>query len=129
MAHYMMSEPDDERVDPRERHVVDVMDAARGATEKEVVDCLRYLYHERGLRPGTKNGPRHFSWFPTLVADYFAHKRQRAFAANFMGNADPFAQKTLCNKAFNSKTDAVEIERSNTETRQDTLPTGNEIDE
>jgi hypothetical protein len=53
-----------------------------GAREGEVVDCLRYLRNERGLRPGTKNGPRHFSWFKTVVADYFRQKREHDFVIN-----------------------------------------------
>jgi hypothetical protein len=53
------------------------MDAAGGHSEDEVIACLRYLREERGLRPGTKNGPRHLSWFKTEVADYFAQKPDR----------------------------------------------------
>ena len=78
----MMPAEDEERVYPSDRQVVDVMDAAKGATEPEVIQCLRYLYNERGLRPGTKHGPRHFSWFKTVVADYFLQRRDREFVAN-----------------------------------------------
>jgi hypothetical protein len=53
------------------------MDAAGGATEDEVMACLAYLYDERNLRPGKRNGPRHFSWFVTVVGDYFRQKRAR----------------------------------------------------
>jgi hypothetical protein len=49
------------------------MDAAGGASEDEVVACLR---EERGLRAETKNGPR-FSWLKTVVTDYFSQKRDR----------------------------------------------------
>ena len=77
IADYMMSAPDDEKVYPSARQVVDVMDAAEGVSEDEVLHCLTYLRNERGLRPGTRNGPRHFSWFPTVVGDYFRQKRAR----------------------------------------------------
>jgi hypothetical protein len=67
-----MTTPDDrERMSPPERLVVDVMDAACGATEEEVIECLRYLKEERGLRPGTEHGPRTFAWFKSVVADHF----------------------------------------------------------
>jgi hypothetical protein len=57
------------------------MQAAIGATEDEVISYLRYLYNERGLRPGTKHGPRHFSWFKTVIADYFRQERERSCPA------------------------------------------------
>jgi hypothetical protein len=41
------------------------MDAARGASDEEVIACLSYLYNERGLKPGIRNGPRSFAWFVT----------------------------------------------------------------
>jgi hypothetical protein len=34
------------------------------------------------LRPGTKNGPRHFKWFPTVVQEYFDRKRTREEVSN-----------------------------------------------
>jgi hypothetical protein len=68
---------DEERIYPTDRAVVDVIDAAGGATEDAVLECLRYLREKRGLRPGRKNGPRHFAWFKTVVADYFTQKRDR----------------------------------------------------
>jgi hypothetical protein len=85
LADYMMSEPCDERVYPKDRHVVDVMDAADGTTEEEVLRCLKFVHDERGLKPGTMNGPRHFSWFPTVVRDYFRQRREREEAANPIG--------------------------------------------
>jgi hypothetical protein len=84
----MMANPKDpaeERVYPTNRLVVEVMDAATGASEKEVIACLLHLYNKRGLRPGTHNGPRHFSWFPTVVQDYFDRKNARQEAANPCG--------------------------------------------
>ena len=74
-----MAAPGDERIYPSLRLVVDIMDAAGGRSEDEVIACLRYLHEERGLCPGTKRGPRHFSWFKTVAADYFAQKRDREF--------------------------------------------------
>jgi hypothetical protein len=57
------------------------MNAARtarlGTTEQEVVACLQYLRDERGLKPGTTNGPHHWAWFPTTVWDYFDKLRTR----------------------------------------------------
>ena len=77
LAKYMTLESDQEAIYPTDRQVVDVIDAAEGATEDQVIQCLRYLYHDRRLQPGTGNGPRHFSWFPTVVGDYFQRKRAR----------------------------------------------------
>jgi hypothetical protein len=83
LADYMQ-EPGEERIYASDRHVVDVMDAAEGASEQEVIECLRYFLDERGLRPGTQNAPRRFSWFPTAVGDYFHQKRKRQEAADPM---------------------------------------------
>jgi hypothetical protein len=57
---------DGEKDYPPDRKVVEVMNAAGGANEEEVCNCLVYLYNERGLRPGTKNGAHSFAWFPRL---------------------------------------------------------------
>lgn len=76
LAGYMTTADDRERVYPSDREVVDVMDAAN-ASEDEVILCLRHLKEERGLRSGTRYGPRRFSWFKTVVADYFQKKRDR----------------------------------------------------
>jgi hypothetical protein len=77
LADYLTTPDDGERVYPPERLAVDVMDAAGGATQEEVIGCLRYLRDERGLRPGTKHGPRGFAWFKSVVADHFRQKRNR----------------------------------------------------
>jgi hypothetical protein len=61
------------------------MDAARGASEEEVIRCFRYFHSERGLRPGTRNGPRSFAWFPTAVQDYFSKREEREQIANPSG--------------------------------------------
>jgi hypothetical protein len=74
-----------ETIYPKDRQVVDVLDAAEGATEEEVIQCLQYLYNERGLKPGTLHGPRSFAWFKTVVGDYFTKKREREGAANPCG--------------------------------------------
>ena len=72
LAVYMMTGPEDEKVYPKPRHVVDVMDAGAGATEEEVLRCLSYLWDERGLRPGpraargTSRGSRR--WFVNTSA-------------------------------------------------------------
>ena len=81
LAQYMASDGG-ERIYPSDRLVVDVMDAAEGEPEEEVLRCLRYLLRERGLRPGTKHAPRHFAWFKTVVAEYFAQKHQRDYIVN-----------------------------------------------
>jgi hypothetical protein len=64
---------------PSERTVVDVLQAARfhvpEATEDDVIRCLHYLRHERGLQAGYGNGPRHWAWFPEVVGDYFEQHR------------------------------------------------------
>jgi Helix-turn-helix domain len=109
LADYM-TDTDDERVYPRDRLVVDVMYASGGATEEDVVECLRYLKEERGLRPGTKYGPRGFSWFKTVVAGHFLEKREReevnprANTAWTQGNGLHLSEAVL-----NSMTETIEI--------------------
>jgi len=107
----MQDGPNEERIYPRDRHVVEVMDAAQGATELEVIECLRYLREERGLLPGTRNGPRHFSWFPTLVGDYFSKKHRRSHvtdppSSSYRPGGD---RNGLSPAVFDSMTDAIEI--------------------
>jgi len=74
LADYMTTSDDTERLYPPDRLVVDVMDAAAGATEEEVVRCLLYLRNERGLVPGSRHGPRHFAWFKSVIGDYFKQR-------------------------------------------------------
>ena len=92
---------------PTDRLVADVKEAAGGATEQQVIDGLRYLYDERGLRPGTRNGPRHWAWFKTTVSGYFADKRAR----EGMLNQSP-PDYRLSAEEFDGMTDAIEIEGS-----------------
>ena len=99
-----MTLPGEERIYASTRLVVDIMDAAGGASEEAVLGCLRYLRQERGLRPGTKRGPRHFSWFKTVVADYFAQKRDQEFVAGNAGGHPP----TLSSEEFDLMTGALE---------------------
>jgi Helix-turn-helix domain len=77
LTDYMVTDDDPARVYPSDRMIVDVMNAAGGASEDEVIECLRYLRNERGLLPGTKYGPRTLSWFKTVVADHFYQKANR----------------------------------------------------
>jgi hypothetical protein len=115
LAQYMMSGPNDEVVYPSDRQVVDIMDVAAGAGEDDVLRCLAYLRNERGLRPGTRNGPRTFSWFPTVVDDYFSRKRARENVSNPVG-FDAWSERNetrLSNAQFDSMTDAIEIDGSN----------------
>jgi len=107
LAKYMTSGPNDEVVYPGDRQLVDVMDAAGGASEDEVLRCLAYLHNERGLRPGTKNGPRHFSWFPTVVGDYFRKKRARQEVAEPSEPGTAARTKAELNEAeFDTMSDA-----------------------
>ena len=62
-----MREPDQEDIYPSERTVVNVMHAAGGASQADVIAALRYLREDRGLKPGTKNGPRHWALFKTVM--------------------------------------------------------------
>ena len=82
LAQYMMSGPGDEKRCPSDRQVVDIMDAAAGATEDAGLKCLSYLYNKRRLRPGSRNGPRHFSWFVTVAGDYFRQRLAREESAD-----------------------------------------------
>jgi hypothetical protein len=103
LAEYMMLDSA-ERIEPSDRIVVDVMNAAGGATEAEVLECLRYLRQERGLLPGTKHGPRHYSWFKTVVADYFTQKRDRDLVIGKLGGY----QAGLSADEFDAMTGALE---------------------
>lgn len=100
----MALEADQQRIYPSDRIIVDVMDAAGGASEDEVLGCLRYLSEERGLRPGTKCGPRQFSWFKTVVADYFMQKRYRGFVTGNSGDSPA----GLAAEQFDTMTGALE---------------------
>jgi hypothetical protein len=110
LADYMFTADDGGRVYPPARLVVDVMDAAGGATEEQVVRCLHYLRDERGLQPGTRHGPRSFGWFKSVVADYFQQKHNRE-----MIYAPPEADWDLRNgpglsqQDLDSMTDAIDV--------------------
>lgn len=80
-----MQVPGDDLEHPTDRMVVDIMDAAGTHDEQEVITALNYLYTDRGLKPFSKNGPRSFAWFKTVLLDYFEKKRDRESAANPCG--------------------------------------------
>jgi hypothetical protein len=103
---YMAESDDKEAVIPGPRTVVDIVKAAGGASENEIIECLRYLHNERGLMPGTKYGPRTFSWFKTTIADYFQQKRKRDEVVN---PATPSYDSGKLSKAeFDDLTSAIE---------------------
>jgi hypothetical protein len=109
LCEYMMSGPEDEKLYPSDRHVVDVMDAAGRASEEEVIACLKHFYSERGLKPGTRNGPRSFAWFATVVQDYFTKREERSEIANPTGFAEwegRNAGPSLSREQFDELTDA-----------------------
>ena len=110
LADYMTTADDGERVYPLDRLVVEVMEAAAGATEEQVIRCLRYLKDERGLRPGTRHGPRHFSWFKTVVADHFRQQRNRetVYAPPDV-DWDRRNGPGLSDSEFDSMTEAIEM--------------------
>jgi hypothetical protein len=111
LADYMAT-MNDERVYPPDRLVVDVMDAAAGFTEDEVIQCLRHLKSRRRLLPGTRHGPRSFSWFKTVVADYFQQKsHQRAVYASTTVEWNLRNGKGLSKQEFDYMTDAIDEER------------------
>jgi len=103
-------EPGQEDLVPSGRLVADVMDAA-GASEEEVIGALKYLYEVRGLKPGTRNGPRHWSWFKAVVADYFTQKRAREDSANPCGFAEWEARNDyrLDQAQFDTMLEAIEL--------------------
>jgi hypothetical protein len=109
LADYMTTPDDGERVYPLDRLVVDVMDAAGGATEEEVIRCLRYLRDERGQRPGTRHGPRRFGWFKTVVGDYFHQKRNRETVYD-PPNVEGDRRNGLSDSKFDAMTDAIEVD-------------------
>jgi len=105
LSDYMQGDSVAERIYPSDRQVVDIMDAAQGASEVEVIACLRYLREERGLHPGSRHGPRQFSWFPTVVGDYFRQKREREDLANPKG----VPVERLNGAVFDAMTEAIAI--------------------
>jgi hypothetical protein len=110
LADYMTTPDDAEPVYPPDRLVVDVMDAAGGATEEEVIQCLRYLKDERGLRPGTRLGPRRFAWFKSAVPDYFRQKRNREMVyAPPEVDWDRRNGQSPSREELDSMTDAIEV--------------------
>jgi len=97
--------------EPTDRLVVEVMDAADGETEEAVIDSLRHLYHNRGLKPGTENGPRLWAWFPIVVQDYFERIEARRDAAHPEG-WDGWHERTetrLDRERYEAMTDALEL--------------------
>lgn len=109
LANYMTTPEDAERIYPSQRQVVDVMDAAEGATEEEVIQCLTYLRDARGLKPGTKHGPRHFAWFKTVVGDYFRQKRLRQSVFSPAPTDTSRNGTGLTKEEFAYMTEAIEI--------------------
>ena len=96
---------------PSDRTVVDILNAAEGASEDEVIQCLVYFWKERGLQPGTRNGPRSWAWFKTIVQEYFAKKRERDEVANPCGYHD-WAERNESREErekFNHMTGAIEL--------------------
>lgn len=79
VASYMADNPHKPQPEdfPNPSKVVEIMDASGGESEAAVVDCLAHLYNNRGLRPGTTNGPRSFAWFPVVVHEYFTKRADR----------------------------------------------------
>jgi DNA-binding transcriptional ArsR family regulator len=110
LSEYMITPDDSERVEPSDRIVVDVMDAAAGASEEEVIQCIHYLNNERGLKPGTRHGPRGFSWFKSVVGDYFQQKSNREVV--FVRSDDNHRNQDvrLSKAEFDAMTDAIEID-------------------
>ena len=109
MANYMMDGPKSEMVYPTDRCVVEVMNAAKGASEDEAIQCLEHLRYECGFKPGTRSGPRHFSWFPTVVGDHFSRERVRRESANPMRGCEARDQSAarLNDEEFNELTAAI----------------------
>jgi hypothetical protein len=110
LADYMTAD-DGEIVCPPERLVLDVMDAAAGATQDEVIQCLRYLREDRGLRRGTRHGPRSFAWFKSVVADHFIEKHNREMV--YSPPAVDWDRRNgpgLSPQEFDSMTSAIEID-------------------
>jgi hypothetical protein len=109
LCQYMLARPDDDKIYPTEPRVVEIIDAAGGVTEEEVMQCIRYLYNERGLKPGTRHGPRSFAWFPTVVQDYFSKRREREGISNPRGSQeweDRTATRELKQRIFRDLADA-----------------------
>jgi hypothetical protein len=96
---------DKDRVYPRERHVVDVMHGPQVRRRTSSLHCLPAI---PGLRPGTKHGPRHFSWFKTVAADYFRQEREQSYSA-VAACANRETLPGLDKEVFERMTDAIEV--------------------
>jgi hypothetical protein len=82
LAEYLNLPTDDEQVLPTDNQVVGIVEASGWKEEDEIIAVLNHLYHDRGLKPGTRNGPRHYAWFETVIQDYFDQRDRRFEAAN-----------------------------------------------
>ena len=110
LARYMRV-PGEEKEYPTDRTIVEIMDAAGTHDEHEVNAALNYLYFERGLKPFSKNGPRSFAWFKTVLQDFFQKRRDREAAANPVGYYEWQERNEfrLAKAEFDAMTDAIEI--------------------
>ena len=110
LARYMQVSCDEKEY-PSDRIVVDILDAAGTHDEQDVIAALSYLYQERGLKPFTKNGPRSFAWFKTVLQDHFAKKRDRESAANPCGYHEwqERNEALLSREQFTAMTNAIEL--------------------
>jgi len=117
LAQYMTYQ-DGPKEYPTDRQVVDIMEAAGTSDEREVIESLKHLYNVRGLRPGTRNGPRSFAWFKTVHQDLASKRTEREEAANPTGydawegrndSAEARRYAGLSKIEFDKMTDAIEI--------------------
>jgi hypothetical protein len=86
---------------PSGRMVREIMAAASGASEAQVIECLRVLREDRGLTPLHKHGPRSWAWFKAVVKDYFDQERARALP--------PAAAGTFDRAEFEAMTEFLEL--------------------
>jgi hypothetical protein len=57
------------------------LEAADGNSLRDVVEILRYKCVNRGLDPGTSNGPKGWGWFPTVLANEIRARREQLAAS------------------------------------------------
>jgi hypothetical protein len=75
--------------------------AGSGATAEEICALLHRLW-QKGLRPGRKNGPRKWGWFPVVVRQHFESERAHRTAAPKHWSESE-GKRTIVSSAFEAK--------------------------
>ena len=58
------------------------LQAADGTSLRDIGEILRYKCVNRGLDPGTRNGPQGWGWFPKVIETEVRARREQEAASN-----------------------------------------------